>query len=67
MVVEAAQVAGFGQDRGCKDRADAWHLLETPEVSVVLQVTCSSFFQLIAQLTETNHLPKHDSEHRHRF
>ncbi len=46
-----------------QDRADAWHLLETPEVGVVLQVTCSPFFQLIAQLTEANHLAEHDAEH----
>ena len=67
MVVEAAQVAGLGQDRESQDRADAWHLLETPKVGVVLHVACSSFFQLIAQLTQANHLPKHYSEHRHCF
>ena len=35
MVVEAAQVAGFGQDGERQDRADVWQLLETPEVGVV--------------------------------
>ena len=43
-------VTGFGQDRERQDRADAWHLLEAPEISVVLEVTRGTLFQTIAQL-----------------
>ena len=60
MVAEAAQVAGFGQDRVRQDRTDARHLLETPEIGVALEVERSSFFQLIAQLAEADHLTEHD-------
>ena len=67
MVVEAAQVAGFGQDRERQDGADARHLLKTFEVGVVLEVTRSSLLQLIAELTESDHLTEHDAEHRNRF
>ena len=37
-MVEAAQVAGFGQDGEREDGTDAWQLLEASEVVVVLEV-----------------------------
>ena len=62
MMVEAAQVAGFGQDRERQDGSDAWHLLKTPKVDVVLEMTRSSFLQLVAELAESDHLAEHDAE-----
>ena len=56
MMVEAAQVAGFGEDGQRQDGADAGQLLETPEVGVILEVMRGSLFKLIAQLVEANHL-----------
>jgi hypothetical protein len=53
-MVEAAQVAGFGKDGQRQDGTDAGQLLETPEVGVVLEVMCSSLFQLITQLEESD-------------
>ena len=48
MVVEAAQVAGFGQDREREDGTDPRHLLKTLKVGVVLEVERNSIFELIA-------------------
>ena len=67
MVAEATQVASFGQDRERQDGPDARHLLKTPEVAVVLEMTRSSSFQLIAELAESDHLVEHDAEHRNCF
>ena len=67
MMVEAAQVACFSKDRQRQDGSDAWQLLETLEVGVVLKVKLSSFFQLMTQLAEADHLAEHDAEHGHRF
>jgi hypothetical protein len=62
LVVEAPQVAGLGRDCERKDRADTRHSLETPEIRVFLQVDRSSLFQLVAQLTKTDHLTEHNCE-----
>ena len=62
-MAEAAQIAGFGKDGERQDGADARHLLEALEVGVVLEMQRGSLFELIAQLTESNHLTQHDAEH----
>lgn len=50
------------EDRERQDRIDTRHLLETPEIGVVLEVERSSFFHLIAQLAEAEHLTEHDAD-----
>ena len=63
MMMEAAKVSGFGDDRQCIDRPDAWDLSQELVVLAVPQQFVGLRFDLVALPDQTSSLgddhPKH--------